>query len=262
MAVLADRGAKRPGFWARLEDGAIIRAAFYALLAGTVGVLSVDYYELSAANAALGPDRPILPSSLPAAPGFAPDQRVTTDPSVLSAPLTIELTAGGVLALTGTIDLGSAERFLSEVEARGEYVTTVRLDSPGGSVRDALAIGQTLRDRGLSTSVAAGALCASSCPLILASGVERLVSSDAAVGVHQIYPSAMTGTPVDIDGLRAAGSAMSDAQTVTAQISRHLDAMGIASGVWLHALETPPNRLYYFSDAELVDLKLATAIEK
>ena len=36
---------------ARIEDGTILRTAFFVLLAGTVGVLYVDYRELSAKQA-------------------------------------------------------------------------------------------------------------------------------------------------------------------------------------------------------------------
>jgi hypothetical protein len=55
---------------------------------------------------------------------------------------------------------------------------------------------------------------------------------------------------------------MSDAQTMTAQISRYLIEMGVDSEVWLRALETPPDRLSYFSPQELTRLKLATRLSE
>ena len=67
-----------------------------------------------------------------------------------------------MLALTGTIDPGAAERVKAEIDAHGEYIKTVALNSPGGAVAEALAIGKLIREKGFSTSVAAGALCASS----------------------------------------------------------------------------------------------------
>ncbi len=45
----------------------------------------------------------------------------------------------------------------------------------------------------------------------------------------------------------------------TALITRHLDAMGVDPALWLHALETPPNRLYYLSPEELQQHRLVTA---
>ncbi|GLQ11511.1 hypothetical protein GCM10007913_34430 [Devosia yakushimensis] len=248
------RGAIR--WLAELEDGAILRVAFFALLAGTASVLYVDFRELTAGQSA-GPQlgRPILPPSNPALPE-GPMPNVTTAPDVLDQPLEIALGTGGQLHLTGTIDPGSAERFASEIAARGEYVQTVVLDSPGGSVVDALTIGSLIHEQGLATEVAAGSLCASSCPIIFASGAERIASPNAAIGVHQIYASALAG---DLrDGVRAAGVAMADAQSTTAEIIAHLTKTGVDPAMWLHALQTPPDRLYYFSPEEMTALKIVT----
>jgi hypothetical protein len=52
---------------------------------------------------------------------------------------------------------------------------------------------------------------------------------------------------------------MSRAQNVTARVSRHLAAMGIDQGLWLHALDTPPDRLYYLSPEELLEYDMVTA---
>jgi hypothetical protein len=55
-----------------------------------------------------------------------------------------------------------------------------------------------------------------------------------------------------------AGTAMSDAQTTTADIIAHLTKTGVDPALWLHALQTPPDRLYYFSAEEMTRLKLVT----
>jgi hypothetical protein len=249
------------GWLSRIDDGAILRVAFFGLLAGTSAVLWYDYSELTGIEPAslLSPDRTILPAFEPGAPGTTDRPEITTDETVLRAPASIALTTGGILTLTGTIDPGAAERFAAEVAARGEYVERVALDSPGGSVTDALAIGALIREKGFTTHVAAGALCASSCPLVLAGGAERIASADAAIGVHQIY--AAETADAGSEGIRSSRFAMADAQATTARISRYLDEMGIAATMWVHALETPPNSLYYFSADELTDLKLVTKLE-
>lgn len=245
---------------AALEDGNILRVAFFALLAGTASVLYVDFRELTAnEGAALSmPQRPILPPFDPEGPADGATPQITTSPDLLEQPLEIALSPGGELRLTGSIDPGSAERFRAEIEARGEYVQTVVLDSPGGSVVDALAIGSLIHDNGLATKVAAGSLCASSCPIIFASGATRIASPEAAIGVHQIYAAALTGGTGD--ALRVAGTAMSGAQTTTAEIITHLTRTGVDPAMWLHALQTPPDRLYYFSPEEMTELKLATEL--
>ncbi|KQX38894.1 hypothetical protein ASD04_09620 [Devosia sp. Root436] len=246
---------------AAIDDGNILRVAFFALLAGTASVLYVDYRELTAdEGAALAmPMQPILPPFNPDGPADGATPNVTTSPQLLEQPLEIVLAPGGELRLTGSIDVGSATRFAAEIAARGEYAETVVLDSPGGSVVDALAIGSLIHEKGLATKVAAGSLCASSCPIIFASGARRIASADAAIGVHQIYAAALAADPQN--ALRVAGTAMSDAQSTTAEIIGHLTKTGVDPALWLHALETPPDRLYYFSPEEMTRLKLVTELD-
>ena len=59
-------------------------------------------------------------------------------------------------------------------------------------------------------------------------------------------------------GQTAPAQAMSDAQATTARISRHLAEMGVDPALWLHALDTPPQALYYLSPEELADYRLVT----
>lgn len=255
--------ARRFMNWAAaFEDGAIIRAAFFGLLSATAVILYLDYAELNGQQPLALPSElsPILPAFDPSAPGGTPGPAISTPMETLRAPLEVKLTSGGVLSVTGTIMPGSAETFAAEVESYAEYVKSVALDSPGGSVRDALAMGQLIREKGFATSVAAGSLCASSCPLVFAGGKERLAAPGSAIAVHQIYAATPSDDSSMVSRLAAAGNAMSDAQTMTAEISRYLIAMGIDPEVWIRALETPPDRLSYFSPEDLTRLKLATRL--
>jgi hypothetical protein len=250
--------------WASaFEDGAIIRAAFFGLLTATAVILYLDYTELSGQQplALPGELTPILPAFDPAAPGDTAGPVISTPMEVLRQPLEVKLGSGGALTVTGTIMPGSAATFAAAVDSYGEYIKTVALDSPGGSVMDALEIGRLIRAKGLTTSVAAGSLCASSCPLVFAGGTQRLATPTSALAVHQIYAATPSDTTL-ASRLAAAGNAMSDAQTMTAEISRYLIDMGIDPEVWLRALETPPDRLSYFSPADLIRLKLATRLSE
>ena len=58
----------------------------------------------------------------------------------LAKPMTFELTGGGRLIASGTITPGVSQSFAAEAERHGEYIRTVVLNSPGGSVTDALAM--------------------------------------------------------------------------------------------------------------------------
>ena len=175
-------GRRATNWFATVDDGQILRAAFYLLLAGTLAVIAVDFMEMNAQTArTFDPTRSPIPPSVERPgidqdnPAYNPGTELTSDPELLREPLTIQLEPGGVLRLEGAIQPGAAERLATELADRGEYVERIALNSPGGVVQEALAMGELIRSGGYTTSVAGGALCASSCPLGLAAGGERLV---------------------------------------------------------------------------------------
>jgi hypothetical protein len=239
------------------DDGLLMRGAFFALLAAAGAFLFIDLRELSLENAALPghdpmtTDAPVLPPALTDGVPQSPPVEPETSKEVLRQPMRFELQPGGLLKAEGSIDLGAADRFAEEIAARGEYVKAVSLNSPGGSVEDALAMSKLIREKGLDTRVATKALCASSCPLIFAGGVAREAAENAILGVHQVFNAGQDRPSPE--------QAMSEAQRTTARIARHLDDMGIGDGLWIHALETPPDRLYYLTPEEMAEFKLTTA---
>ena len=87
------------------------------------------------------------------------DKRLMPRPQAdgaMAKPMTFELVGGGKLMATGTITPGISEAFAAEVAKRGDYIKTVVLNSPGGSVTDALAMGRLIRDRNFATEVEPG----------------------------------------------------------------------------------------------------------
>jgi hypothetical protein len=248
-------------YFTRFDDGEVMRWAFRGLLVGAIGVLALDLRELIQENEALAPDaaipaqtaEPVLPPTVEGegpAQSSDPREHVTTDEAVLRMPITFELEPGGVLSARGFIDPGAAQRFAEEIAARGEYVETVALNSPGGSLNDAMQMAELIREEGLATEVPDGALCASSCPLVMAGGKTRKAGEKSAVGVHQFYAVGAEAA--------APAQAMADAQMTTARINRHLAEMGVDPALWLHALDTPPRALYYLSPEELSRYRLVT----
>ena len=247
----------------RMTDDRMLFGVFWLVLAVSVMILTLDFRGMAesapvAPGASPALQRPLLPEyvdlprigpvRLPGT-GSPPPNDVLTDPDELRSPMTMQLVPGGTLLLRGAIDPGAAGRLAAELDARGEYVALVSLDSPGGSVQDALEMSLMIREHELPVRVEAGSLCASSCPLVLSGGIVREVSTRASVGVHQIF----TSEEVLTDG-------MARAQEMTARIGRHLAAMGVDGGVWLHAMETPKQRLYYLSEDELIGYDLATVL--
>lgn len=241
-----------------LDDGNIMRGAFFALLAAAVVTLVLDYREMAEANA-FAPDAPMIQPILPstqAEPGESGSEQpqVTTDPDMLRQAMRIELGKGGTLRLEGTITPGTSARFAKEIGKVGEYVKRIELDSPGGSAQDALAMSRLVRENGYDTVVRKGQLCASSCPLVFAGGVTREAEEGAAVGVHQVFPASEEGL--------SPRAAASGTQSVTAQVTRLLTDMGVDAALWLHALDTPPERLYYLSPEEMKRYRLTGTTKK
>ncbi len=249
-------------------DEVVLRWIFRSVVTITIVVLALDLAgmngllrssELAAAPAEIRPDSPALdlPSMVPAV--LAPllpggDKRLMPLPQpdgALAKPMTFELVSGGKLMATGTITPGISASFAAEIGKRGDYIKTVVLNSPGGSVSDALAMGRLIREKKFATEVESGKYCASSCPLVFAGGIERRASERSTIGVHQVaaLSSAAAGAPRD---------EMSVAQNISARCQRYLGDMGISLQAWVHAMETPHDKLFVFKPDELKSLNIVT----
>jgi hypothetical protein len=251
-------------------DEWVLRWIFRSVVTVTIAVLALDLAgmngflnspELADAPSEVTRGSPVmdLPTMLPSViapwlPGS--DKRLMPLPQpegVLAKPMTFELVGGGKLIATGTITPGISEAFAAEVGKRSDYIKTVVLNSPGGSVTDALAMGRLIRERKFATEVEAGKYCASSCPLMFAGGVERRAGDKATIGVHQVAAlgSATAGLP---------RNEMSVAQNISARCQRYLGDMGVNLQAWVHAMETPHDRLFIFTPDELKSLNIVTAM--
>lgn len=254
-------------YFERFDDGEVLRWAFRGLLAGTVAVLVIDYVEMyrdaPAPTEMIDPMQtatPVLPPAIAGdepAGGIDPRPFLKTDQTQLRRAMQFTLGTSGILLAEGSIEPGTAARLAAELQARGEYVKTVSINSPGGALDEAMEMGRLVHARKLATEVADGALCASSCPLFFAGGDERLAGAQAGIGVHQFYAVAAPEQKQV-----GPAQAMADAQVTTARITRHLDDMGVDPEVWLHALDTPPRSLYYFSTEELSRYRLTTGVAR
>jgi hypothetical protein len=254
-------------------DEAILRWIFRSAVLVAIGVLAIDLASLNGwivypdpmtTPAEIGQDSPAL--KLPGLPNILPsilapllpagDKRLAPLPQPEGAtaqPMTFELVGGGRLMATGTITPGISQSFAAEAERHGEYIKTVVLSSPGGSVADALEMGRLIREKRFATEVEAGKYCVSSCPLVFAGGVDRRAGDKATIGVHQLAAihSAANGPPRD---------EMSVAQNISARCQRFLGDMGVSLQVWVHAMETPHDKLFVFRPDELKSLKIVTGV--
>lgn len=198
-----------------------------------------------------GPSAPQLTE--PVRPGdqtrrFRPDrappggQPLRTDPFPKRLMLT-PVAEGDAVLLEGTIAGGDAPRILKQIETLDPRPDRVILNSPGGSVQDALQLGRALRLEGLNTEMRDGDICYSACPYLLAAGVGRTLPEGASVGVHQHYFGENSFLPAFV--------AVEDIQRGQGEVMRYLDQMGINPLVMQHALVTPPDQIYVLLQEEL-----------
>lgn len=157
---------------------------------------------------------------------------------------------GEVLLINGPVESGDGERFASHLAGLGSPPDTIAFNSPGGVVAEALAIGRTLRESEANTAMLAGMVCLSSCPYILAAGVERRISPDASVGMHQHY--------FDTPGYMPVFLAVEGIQHGQGRTLEYLIEMGIDPGLMLYSLITPPEEIYLLVEEELLETRLAT----
>lgn len=132
----------------------------------------------------------------------------------------------------------------------------VMLNSEGGNVMQALALGELIRKAGLSTMVQAvdsgtgearrGAVCASACVYAFMGGVERSVGEGAKLGVHQLY-------------LREGELSTADSQLLVSLIAQHILSLGGEMNILLAALSTPSSSMHWLSSSELRDFSVVTA---
>jgi hypothetical protein len=242
-------------------EAQVLRWLLRVLLIATVSVLALDLSAMTGFNPESlwreVTEQPVLPDMAP----VTTDAPVTPDPGrrvvparkadgALAKPMTFSLAQNGRLIATGMIAPGSAAAFAAEVNARGEYIKTIVLNSPGGSVGDALEMGRLIRAKGFATEVDKHKICVSSCPLVFVGGAKRVAGADAIIGVHQVF------APDPAEAARH--DTMSEAQRVSARCQRYLADMGVDLKMWVHAMETPKEKLFIFSANELRELNIVT----
>jgi hypothetical protein len=182
------------------------------------------------------------------------------------------------LSAEGRIQPGSASAFAQAVNRLDGRRLPILIHSPGGSVADAIEMGELIRAKGLAVAVArtlmpdcaenaprcpdgpgtaitGGAICASACALVLAGGVERLVGPVPEVGVHQI-----TTILKEADGVahRTSTQKFYEQEGADAEVKDYLTAMGIGDPVMAMLRKTPAASIHWLSLDDLRDSRLAT----
>jgi hypothetical protein len=178
----------------------------------------------------------------------------------------------GWISAVGVVTADSPRDF--EEFARGRELggSTIVLDSSGGSVNDAIALGRRFRELGMLTtvgtsilthnvqgdhgSVAPAAYCESMCVFLLLSGKTRYVPQQAHVRVHQIWMGDRA------DDAKAATYTAQDLMIVERDVGRLAKFafdMGGTGDLLALSLSVPPwEELHELSPAELRLTNLVT----
>ncbi len=210
-----------------------------------------------------------------AAPGSAPDLRTlpmnfawrTEGPDEACAP-----SCRTWVSAVGAITADTPRDFAAFARQRDLRGATLALDSDGGSVLGALALGRAVRKLGMATTVGrtaelpAGrarlspeAYCESMCAFVLLAGTERTVPPQARVLVHQIWLGDRRDDPT------AAHYSAEDlvlVQRDIGKLAQYTIEMGGSINLIETALKIPPwEPMRLLSRDELRGMKIITAGE-
>jgi len=135
---------------------------------------------------------------------------------------------GNKIILAGTIEAGDFEKFYAKAQPYDQAMT-VHLHSAGGFILPAMKIGSMIRQKGWTTSVER--VCHSACAFIWLSGVKRLKTENAHIGVHSPF-DLKTGKP---------NEASSTVMTF------YLGNLGYGEQLTKFILATPPDKMRFLT---------------
>jgi hypothetical protein len=174
-----------------------------------------------------------------------------------------------VIALQGVVRPDSHRRLKVLLDGLGARRPLVVVNSPGGNVDAALAMGRAIRAAGLDVAVARlapqqpiafdGAICSSACTLILAGGLARLAAPEARMGVHSMAQTETErvvervyrrsgengGREIVSERVISQRSRPLDAPPEVANrgVAEHFAALGLGPSLAAWTLATPPDRI-------------------
>lgn len=171
----------------------------------------------------------------------------------------------GWLAADGEITADSAKQMTDYLRTLGfpDWRGNVLFNSPGGDLFGGIRLGQSIRDRGMSTQVGKSTSdgygfekvekgqCASACVFAFLGGVDR-TAGDGELGIHQFYNQAALADPTAklfnaVD--------LSNQQLVSAVVLDYAVRMGAEPALIAQASSVPPAHVVWLSASEATALK-------
>jgi hypothetical protein len=178
------------------------------------------------------------------------------------------------ISATGVINEGTARDFEAFAKANDVRGATLVLDSEGGSVLAALALGRAIRGYGMTTTVgktnvlsaiegnapratlSPTASCESMCAFILLGGTRRYVPPEARVMVHQIWLGSKSKRSLEFS---YTAEELGLVQRDIGSLTRYTIDMGGGAELIETALRVPPwEPMYALSREELRRMRVTT----
>lgn len=141
---------------------------------------------------------------------------------------------GAIAFLDGPIIEGDANRF--RLFIHNNNVRHLIIRSPGGLIREALIIGDLVRDFRLS--VQAYDYCESACPFILLSSPERSMTKGTRIGFH------------------SAANASGEAHGATINVARIYGDLGVTNDILGGLVTHRPGEMYYINTTQAKNLHI------
>ena len=146
------------------------------------------------------------------------------------------------LYLSGPVKAGDLTQIVTAVSPPQSFPKTFVLNSPGGDIREAMAIGQFIRDTATKTFVVKS--CSSACTFLLIAGVSQGALDQAAVGLHRPY----------FDPKEFAGLSLPEAEkkykVLYSLTRKYLEDMGMTTAAIEKMFSVPSDDVYYLSPRE------------
>ena len=118
----------------------------------------------------------------------------------------------------------------------------VDLSGPGGSIEDALQIGEMIHQKGYTTIVGSGSTCASACGYIWLGGTTRTVAGNGEVGFHAAY------LPQTNNAVSSTGNAL---------VGAYLARLGFSDMAIIYATKAAPNDIRWLTPTDAVFLEIS-----
>lgn len=183
------------------------------------------------------------------------------NPGNLEATAASECVVSDDIMIVGELLQGDAHRMslvIDEIErfrkakcrnpARHWSRYVVILNSTGGDVAAAMAIGTLIRNHRTATMLFPDSSCLSSCVLVLIGGVEKAITGK--VGIHRPYFRAVSSSAT-VAEIKAAQNRL------TNSLRAYVNSMDVSERLVDLMLATPPDAIRFLSESELQEFRIS-----